>query len=423
MWRVLVPVMLELCVACHAGYPAAPAQGGPVWTELTSEHFTVWTDGDPSRVCELIRTMERFHQVTAGVAYPTAPTAGRALAVVMRNSEELSEVNNLGEARAMTHTAGAPLWQPLVLLSLTDTEERTMAHELTHLVSFAVIHHQPRWLSEGMAAYFESAQLAADGTMVTLGVAPARYGSILPPVPISMLFDWGRMSSLSVERPLYQTAWALFAFLINEHKAELAHYLWLLDHITDHIADRVADRTGDAADRARQRQQRAWDQAFPSLPVEALDHELGQWLTYGSHQVLRFYVHPRDARITARRLSDADAYAVRSYLFDGPTADQRERGRAERSRALALEPTNVLAWVLQASYGEKPSAGVGRAIAAAHPDDWRAWWLAAIALEDNAGDPSELDHARSQACERIARNRALQAPPRLCPAGIRASVR
>jgi hypothetical protein len=335
----------------------------------------------------------------------------------MRNNAELAEVNNLGEARAMTHTAGAPLWQPIVLLSLTDTEERTMAHELTHLVSFAVIHHQPRWLSEGMAAYFESAQLAPDGTVVTLGVAPARYGSILPSVPIAMLFDWGRLASRTVERPLYQTAWALFAFLINEHKAELAHYLWLLDH----LGDRAGGGAGDP-DGPHQQQLRAWTSAFPALPFEELDRELAQWLAHGSHQVLRFHVRPRDAQITARRLSDADAHAVRSFLFDGPTAEQRERGRVERSQALALEPTNVLAWVLRAWYGEKPSTGVGRAIAAAHPDDWRAWWLEAIALQDAAGDPSELDRARNRACERIARNRALLAPPQLCPAGTRASA-
>lgn len=102
MWRVLMPVMLELCGGCNPGYPAAPAQGGPVWTELTSEHFTVWTDGEPFRVSELIRKMEQFHHVITRVAYPTAPDSGRALAIVMRNDAELSEVNNLGEARAVT---------------------------------------------------------------------------------------------------------------------------------------------------------------------------------------------------------------------------------------------------------------------------------------------------------------------------------
>ncbi|HEX3765654.1 MAG TPA: hypothetical protein VHW23_43460, partial [Kofleriaceae bacterium] len=358
-----------------------------------------------------IRELEQFRQVMAAIAYPTAPRSGRALAVVMRNDRELSEVNNLGEPRAMTHAPAAPLWQPLVLLSLSGAEQRTLAHELTHLVSLAVIHRQSRWLAEGMAAYFESAQLNADGTMVTVGLAPARYGSLVHLAPVARLFRWGEVGSTGEERALYQTAWALVAYLINEHKAELGHYLWLVEH------------GGDPANGGwRELQQRAWDAAFPSLPLDALGDKLTQWLRYGSHRVLWFYLRPAHAPITARRLSDADAYAVRSFLFDGPTPEQRSRGRAERSQALALEPTNVLAWVLRVVDGERPTADVGRAIAAAHPDDWRAWWLATMALEDAGAEPAELDRARGQACALIARNGALVAPPRLCPDRLHASA-
>ncbi len=408
MWRVVVLAMLELSAAC-ARFPAAPAEGGPVWTELTSAHFTVWTDADPSRVCELIRKMERFRHVAAAVAYPTTPSSGRALAVVVRNDQELSEINNGGEARAFSIDAMPPLWQPIVLLSLSGSEQRTLVHELTHLISFSVIHHQPRWLAEGMAAYFEGAQLDANQATVTLGAAPLRYGNSARMAPVAKLFDWNRTLPSRVEIPLYQTAWALFAFLINEHKAELAHYLWLID------------RTGDPSGGSwRDQQQRAWDNGFPSLPVEQLDARLDDWLEHGSHHELSFYVRPTDMPVTARRLSDADAYAVRSLLLDGPTPEEQARGRAERSQALAREPTNVLAWCLRLVYGEQPTIDVGRAIAAAHPGDWRAWWLATIALEEGGGDPAELDHARGQACALLARNRALVAPPRLCPRRLRA---
>jgi hypothetical protein len=409
VYRSAVLVTLALFVAC-ARFPVAPAEGGPVWTELTSEHFTVWTDADPSRVRDLIRKMELFRHVTAEVAYPAAPSSGRALAVVMRNDQELTEIS--GDSRAFSMQAMLPLWQPIVFLSLTGTGERTLMHELTHLISFSVIHNQPRWLAEGMAAYFEGAQLDAEQTTVTLGAAPLRYGSNARMAPVARLFDWGRTLPAGIERPLYQTAWALFAFLINEHKAELAHYLWLID------------RAGDPADGAWQvRQQRAWERGFPSLPLDELDADLEDWLDHGSHHELSFYVRPTDVPITARRLSDADAYAVRSFLLDGQTPEQRERGRAERSQALALEPTNVLAWSLRVMDGDKPTVRVGQAIAAAHPDDWRAWWLAALALDNGRGDPAELDHARSQACALLARNGALVAPPRLCPAGLSASTR
>jgi hypothetical protein len=407
MYRSAV-LILALSAAC-ARFPVAPAEGGPVWTELTSEHFTVWTDADPPRVWGLIRQMELFHHVAAEVVYPTTPNSGRALAVVMRNDQELVEVS--GDSRAFSMRAMRPLWQPIVFLSLTGTGQRTLVHELTHLVSFSVIHNQPRWLAEGMAAYFESTQLDAGKTTVTLGAAPQRYGSHARMATVAAAFDWSRTLPAAIERPLYQTAWALFAFLINEHKAELAHYLWLIDH---------AGGPGNGGWRVQQR--RAWERGFRSLPLDTLDARLLDWLEHGSHYELSFYVRPSEAPITARRLSDADAYAIRSYLLDGQTPEQRERGRAERSQALALEPTNVLAWSLRTLDGELPTVSLGEAIAAAHPDDWRAWWLAAVALDSGRGDPAELDRAREQACELLARNGALVAPPRLCPAGLHAST-
>jgi hypothetical protein len=93
----------------------------------------------------------------------------------------------------------------------------------------------------------------------------------------------------------------------------------------------------------------------------------------------------------------------------------------ELSRALALEPTNVLAWLCNVVSGEKPTAAVGQEIAARHPGDWRAWMLALVALK-GGGDPAALDHARGQFCALLAGNRAVAASPKLCPANLPAST-
>lgn len=397
--------MLALCFGCHPQFSVAPKDGGPPWIELTSEHFTVWTDADPARVSELIHRIEHVHHVASVVAYPTAPSSGRALAIVVRNDAELSEVSNNGEARAFAASAGWPLWQPIVVLSLTGSQQRTVTHELVHLVSYKVIHHQPRWLSEGMATYFESMKLDTSLSTVTVGAAPLRYGSRERMVPVSQLFDWNQVKQNAEEAPLYQTAWALFAFLINEHRAELAHYLWLTD-----------STSGPAKDTWRQQQRHTWNEGFPSLPVEQVDSKLKGWMAHGRHLELQFRIALRDAPITARRLGDADTYAVRALVLDGPTPTQRERARAEIEHALSVESTNPLAWVLKTRVGDKIGIQVAQSITAAHPEDWRAWWLATTSLENANGDPTELDRARTRACTLIAQNRALVAPPRLCPA-------
>jgi hypothetical protein len=41
--------------ACGPAIPPVHGKGGPAWLELTSEHFTVWTNGDPSRARQLVR--------------------------------------------------------------------------------------------------------------------------------------------------------------------------------------------------------------------------------------------------------------------------------------------------------------------------------------------------------------------------------
>jgi hypothetical protein len=404
MWRVVVLAFVELWIGCAKGFPAAPRDGGPAWTELVSAHFTVWTDGDLERARALIVRLEDLRQVTIGVAYPTAPTTGRALAIVVANDAELREVNNLGEDRAFTETGGAPFWQPHMVMSLAGNKVHTVEHELTHLVSSAVVHHQPRWLAEGMAEYFETLALDASRTRGTLDAESWRYGRMPRPAPARELFGWGAMSTIDVESTLYATAWALFAFLLNEHATELSHYLWLVDRI------------GDPANGTwQQQQQRAWDKGFPSLPLDAVDDKLRKWLFGGSHTILRFAIKPRDWPITAHRLSDGDAYAIRAAMFGGPRPVQQARGRVELEAALATEPLNVLAWVQKVAQGGTLEVPVAKAIAAAHPDDWRAWWLVARALNAAGVEVVEIDEARSKACQLIDKNPALVPPPDLCP--------
>jgi hypothetical protein len=408
MRRVVVLVILALFPACAAGLPATASRGGTRWIELTSEHFTVWTDAEPPRAQELVRKMEHLRHVVSRIAYPTSPTQGRSLVILLRNDQELRAFDFRGEARAYSSLAAPPLWQPVMVLSLTSGEDgdRLLAHELTHVVSSSVIHEQPRWLAEGMAEFFETMQLNDERTTVMVGAPPQVF--VLPsplarPVSIAQLFAWRGLSSYAREYSLYAGSWALFAFLLNEHPNELAHYLWLIN------------RTGDPANGAlRDQQQRAWDVAFPSLPVATLDAALGQWVDDGSHMVLKFLVKRHHWPVVARWMSAADVYAVRALMLaDGA---QQARQREELAAALTAEPTNVLAWVVKVSLGEKLAVEDARAVAAAHPDDWRAWWLATTALSEAQGDRAEVEHGRGKACRLIEQNPAVIAPPWLCPA-------
>jgi hypothetical protein len=335
--------------------------------------------------------MEDLRQVVAGLAFPTAPTAGRCLVIAFRDDEELSVLGTTRTQRALTMQARAPLWQPLIVMSASSNLDlRDVTHELTHLVSYAVVHDQPRWFAEGIASFFENVRLDPDSAVVEVGVAPEYHGRparMWHLVPVSTLFGWQTLPSASNEGGLYTTAWALFTFLFNERPAKLVRYMELLG------------QAGDPANGPPSQQfERAWAEAFPSLPNAVLDGELRRWLQTGSHRVLRFNVKVSGGPVAERTLGDADAYAVRGLLLREP--GQEVQARAAVAAALAAEPTNVLAQLLTLQGGgARITPGLGRAIVAAHGDDWRAWWLASIALTAAHLDGAEVKAAAMKACE------------------------
>jgi hypothetical protein len=100
--------------ACGAAVPPVPGKGGPAWTELPIEHFTVWTDGDRAEVRELMQQMEQLRQVVIGVALPSVPAGGGTLVFALRDDDELAAFSATDQPRASARIGGAPLWQPMI---------------------------------------------------------------------------------------------------------------------------------------------------------------------------------------------------------------------------------------------------------------------------------------------------------------------
>ena len=404
MLRVMA-VAAGMLMACPGPVPQVPGKGGPPWIELTSPHFTIWTDADPVRVRDLVRKMERLQQFVVGAVLPTALREGRDFAIVMRDDAELRAFSDTEQARPFATQARFPLWQPTIVLSATIPPgdlEVALAHELIHAISYGVIHHQPRWFAEGMATYFETVGLDPKLETVNIGGPPTgRPVRIAHLMPISELFGWGKGSREETRQ--YITAWALFWFLINQHRDELVHYMYLID--TADAEDAEIERRSDLA-------KHTWDQAFPTLPLTTVDRQLRDWLFNGTHQEKQFRFEAHEVSVTQRLLGDADVYAVRGWLHT--LAGKRDaQARADVARALAAEPTNVLARLLAAGLDDTEiSADEARAIATAHQDDWRAWMLVAGAAHGTRG---EAEAARVRACELASANPALLPPPELCP--------
>lgn len=397
-------------ISCGAALPAVPGKGGPKWLELTSDHFTFWTDTDPERAHELVRQIEHLRQIVVGVAFPRAPQTRRSVVIALRNDAELSAFWVNSDARAWASSAQPPLWQPMIVMSAhsdNDRFDRVAAHELTHLISYAVVHHQPRWFAEGMAQFFESMRIDYDYGTVDIGIVPEDQGQrVRRPrlASIQELFAWEHTGSMEAEAGLYSTAWALFTFLINAHQAELVHYAELLEAIQPTTTEAWHDQIA-----------RAWTEAFPSLPTADLESELRRWLLSGSHTVAHANAVMRGWSAAERALSDADVYAIRALLHGSDA--EAPQSRAELAAAKASEPTNVLAYAISVGRDSLNDLSVetARAMVAAHGDDWRAFWLEAIVLQKIQGLEGDARAAADKACALIAKNAALTAPPGLCP--------
>jgi hypothetical protein len=388
-WWLHVGICCVLA-ACRPAIPAIPSQGGPAWTELTSEHFTLWTDSSPERGRELIEQCEHLHQIVFGVAFPWLPGGGKSFVIALRDRYEVGAfVPDLFIAYAMPVN---PALEPVIVVDAqTDNSDgHVIAHELTHVISSGAIHDQPVWFAEGIAQFFETTSLDAKNLNVDVGeplpklVHEIRAMTLLPG---DQLFACTRTTQPDCRDPrFYMTAALLFSYLMNERPQQL-------------VALETALAAGDP---------NAWSITMPDLPPATIDAVLRGWLVTGRHQVWHFRVALQHATIAQRTLGDGDVWAARALLRVGFHRDQIA---GDVQRALAVEPTNLLARLLDDYLTRHVGTAEAHATAAAHPDDWRAWFLV-LRAQTGAVEGAAV---RAKLCALSANDAAVTVTKGLCP--------
>ncbi len=343
----------------------------------------VWTDGSSAEAQELVQTMEHLRQVIYGVSFFRPPaTPAKFIVIALANAEEVHAY--VPEQFIAFATPGNnALMQPVIVLPIDhlDHDRRIITHELTHAISYAALPQQPHWFAEGLASYFETVRLdehkADVGMPEQFNIRELRSRS---PVPISQLITCDRPACM--DNRFYTTVWALFTFMANQHPNELLAFI---------------ERLSATPSRST-----AWPPEFTSEPLDRIDHDLANWLAYGKTVVSEYNLKLADAGVTERALGDGDALAARAVvhgIFVRTTPP-------EVDAALAVEPTNVVAATLKEAHDRSLSPEAARALVAAHPEDWRAWWLLARAAHDH--------DAAAKMCELVAKNPA-QLPHGACP--------
>jgi hypothetical protein len=348
-----------------------PSQGGDPWIEVETEHFTVWTDATPKRARELVREFERRRRIVAR-AMDRAPAKERAFVIALRSEWEASAY--LPENIAgMAVPDSASLRPAIVLHADHDDRDRTVSHELTHVISHSIVKKQPAWFAEGIATYFEMVDLDSDTRSVVVGVPRQDRLRVVRDRRTLALREVLACSDLRChDAEFYGSAWALFSFLVNRRFEQLNQYLAQLNAGVDPTE--------------------AFTAAFG--PLDALDAELRLWEVNGDFLVPHIAVEAASYPSTERALGDGDVLAARGLML-WETKRDGKAAEAATSAALAADPTNVLGRLMARKLELGTSAEAARATARAHPDDWRAWFVLGMASTDNA----DTHEAYAQICK------------------------
>src|SRR5215475_6240601 len=78
-----------LLAACGSAVPAVRGQAASGWLEVTSPHFTLWTDTSADRAREVIVEMEHLRQVIIGSSFRSVASEGSIFAIALRDMREL----------------------------------------------------------------------------------------------------------------------------------------------------------------------------------------------------------------------------------------------------------------------------------------------------------------------------------------------
>lgn len=393
-------------VACAPAIPHLPSEGGPVWFEIRSEHFRLWTDDSIGRGRKLVRDLERRREVIAS-AMGKASSRATAFVISVRSARERA-VYVPAEFVGVAYGPDNPTGQSGILINADyKDDDHVVSHELAHVVSLGWFANLPPWVNEGIATYFEMVDVDNDDTSVKIGIPRSDRGDLIlhGRFVISVPDVFACYERRCMDDAFYAASWAVFTLLLNEHYEQLARYLQRMNELRiDTPATRWDGEPSDlpseqaARDRSRyeqwkQGERAAWRDAFPDLPPEKLDAELTEWLHTGKVRVPRIDVVVREYPTTVRKLGDADVLAGRSWLRYHFTADSAAALR-DAQAALALDSTNVLARITATTLTHTIAPDDARATATAHPDDWRALRLVERALHGTA----EGDAATERLC-------------------------
>ncbi|HWE86718.1 MAG TPA: tetratricopeptide repeat protein [Terracidiphilus sp.] len=319
--------------------PSPSRASAPQWLQISSPHFTLYTDGGEKKGRHLLDQFERmrwvFRTLFPNVNDPVSPV----IVIATRDKQGFQALEPAAYlAKGQIVLGGLFLKtqdQNYVLVRLdVENEEHPFAivyHEYTHFEFSASIGWMPLWLNEGMAQFFENSEIRDKdvrmGEPSTESVMALRQSGLIP-LPVLLKVDATSPYYHQEQKGtlFYAESWALTHMLMIDdrmHKtAHLDDYMRLLAQHQDPVA---------AA-------QQVWGD------LKKLETALSYYIQKNSYTVLvlNSAAAPIDeSSWTVRALAPADADAARAGVLVsvGRFAD----ARSMLDSVLKQDPNNALA--------------------------------------------------------------------------------
>ncbi|NMO21778.1 hypothetical protein HPC49_33930 [Pyxidicoccus fallax] len=387
--------VLSVLAGCVSPRALCPLDGGNPWVEVRSPHFSVRTNLDADTAEEAARELELLRQGLLQAWSGSFDPPGTVEVIVLRNQRALEEFTNVRIEGFSAATADGPM---LVLagnayaLSEDPADPGTQAHELTHYLSEFALVRQPRWLSEGLAAYLESIRLRPEKQQVILGELHLPFYNHVRRSgwrTLEELWEWDGKGLLSTaeSRQYYASSWLWVHFFISRH----------------------GERFEDFQTRLMRGEEprSAWEESFRG--VKDLAGQLHGYVHGGPHVTYPAIIAPLPpitSPLRTRPLEAAEVHAIRAQLFlmtpgAAPPEDRMEKAEREMAQALKENPNNVTANLMRIRAALDPfrRLELARRLVEQHPASGPAWDALAQALDAAGNTSEEQEAARLRAVE------------------------
>ncbi|MDX2015979.1 MAG: DUF1570 domain-containing protein [Myxococcaceae bacterium] len=307
--------------------------GGAGVRELVTDHFVISSELPDAELEAEARRLELLWDTFATFFRAEVPRA-RIPVVVLQDTETVASF-------AEGYSGFVSRQGPRVLVVGAPSEPgatNVNAHELTHLVSDFMLPRQPRWLSEGLATYFEDATFTDERT-VAMGrwnkerASEAFVGGLLS---IDELMEWNDLRFDDAEARYYASAWAWVHYLSNHDDARLVR---LFDGLRGTRPVREVVR-----------------EVFPPDEARRLEGEVKFYLGAAKFRGYQTSLRRAPTRSTVRTLAPWEVHRLRAQLFL-----RNEKAEAEElAQAVSLAPTPLPASLalLQAEQAKQPVASL-----------------------------------------------------------------